>query len=348
MADALGTPSGVVSDEDHRLAIAAMLSAATSTPLTARTGVLTGPGSTTLITGTSATAPMTVNIAAHHWVTSRGTGDGVYLGTKEAAGTVDIAAAPASNSRIDVVYVKQNDASSTISPDGSTGELYGVATGTAAVSPTKPALPVGAVELGTVTVAAGATATNGAGVTIANTARQVSARGATIVVRNAAERDEITAYPAVVYRLDGDTFEYHGLSGAWKPLTPDTAWVAAVTTNTDYDYAVPSTWTTLTQMSVNVTVPAGRTMDVEWKAPRLNLGAAMGGQTRLLINGAQQDVADYSTGSGVSLYLPGRLSGSFLGTGASVAIAVQAQCPTGTMRVQGANLGPVLLRYRIN
>lgn len=202
MADALGTPGGVVSDEDHRLAIAGMI-AGQSSSLAVRTGILWGPGSTSIITGTSATGTMTVNVAAHHWVTTRATGDGVYLGTKETSTTVNIAAAPGSNSRIDVVYAKQNDAGSTISPDGSTGELYGVVTGTAAASPTKPSIPVGAVEIGTVTVAAGATNTLGAGVTIANSGQYTVARGAPIPVRNTTERNALTTYPGLhVVRLD--------------------------------------------------------------------------------------------------------------------------------------------------
>lgn len=228
MADALGTPSGVVSAADHRLSIAGMIAASGTTPA-ARTGVMWGPGSTALITGTSATGTMTVNVLAHHWVTSRATGDGVYLGTKETSTTVNIAAAPGTNSRIDVVYSKENDSASTISPDGSTGELYGVVTGTAAVSPTKPAIPVGAVEIGTVTVAAGATNTAGAGVTIATTAALTVARGAPIPVRNQTERDALTTYAGLtVNRLD---------TGKWEIRNPgNTAWV----TLADPTLAAPS------------------------------------------------------------------------------------------------------------
>jgi hypothetical protein len=200
MSDALGTPPaaatptvGVVSDEDHRLAMAGLIAPQTSS-LAVRTGVMLGPGTASIITGTSATGTMTVNVAAHHWVTSRAAGDGVYLGAKESSTTVNIAAAPGSNSRIDLVYSKQNDSASTISPDASTGELYGVVTGTAAASPTKPALPLGAIEVGTVTVAAGATNTLGAGVTISNTSALTVARGAPVPVRSQAERDALTTF----------------------------------------------------------------------------------------------------------------------------------------------------------
>lgn len=214
MADALGTPGGVVSAKDHRLANGGLLATQGSSTLDARTGVMWGPGTTALVTGTSATAPMTVSIAPHHAVSSRGAGDGPYLGpTLESSTTVTIAAAPGSNSRIDVVYAKQGDTASSISPDGASAPVYGVVQGTASATPAKPSLSgvVGAVEIATVQVAAGATATNGAGVTISNTAAQVVARGALIPVRNQAEQDALTTFPGLrIHRLDtGRGYVYH-------------------------------------------------------------------------------------------------------------------------------------------
>lgn len=235
MSNALGTPGGVVSDEHHRLAMAGLI-AGQSSSIAARTGVMWGPGTTSIITGTSATGTMTVNVGVHHWVASRAAADGVYLGAKESSTTLNIAAAPGTNSRIDVVYAKQNDSGSTISPDGSTGELYGVVTGTAAASPTKPSLSgiVGAVEIGTVTVAAGATSTAGAGVTINNTAPLTVARGADIPVRNQAERDALTTFPwLTVKRLDTGNVEARNVGNtAWVTLYSSTA-------------TPPPSWTTL-------------------------------------------------------------------------------------------------------
>ena len=222
MADALGTggsPSPV-SAADHRLAQAGQIAPQTST-LDVRKGVMWGPGATTVVTGTSATGTMTVNVAAHHWVASRATGDGVYLGTKESSTTVNIAAAPGSNSRIDVVYSKQNDSSSTISADGSSGELYGVVTGTAAASPTKPALPTGAVEIATVQIASGTTNTLGAGATITNTAALTVTRGSDIPVRNTTERDALTLFVGLgVIRLDAGGRRERWNGTRWVGHTP--------------------------------------------------------------------------------------------------------------------------------
>lgn len=217
MADALHTP-GATSAADARLADAGLI-AAHGAGMAVRTGILYGPGSTALVTGTAATAPMTVNIAAHHWVTTRGTADGVYRGAAETVKTVNIAAAPAANSRIDVVYVKQNDTASTISPDGTSSDIYAVAQGTAAAAPTRPALPVGAEELATITIAAGATATNGTGVTITNTARLTITRGSPVPVRDQTERDALTTYPGLkVFRIDlGYEQTYASATDGWLP-----------------------------------------------------------------------------------------------------------------------------------
>jgi hypothetical protein len=221
MGDALHTHGGVTDAREARLAQGGLIAAHGPTTLDTRTGVLVGPGTTQLVTGTADTAPMRVAIAPHNWVTSRGAANGPYLGALEASTTVDIAAAPGSGTRTDVVWVKQQDATAGVpSPDASTAPEYGATTGT--VGAGKPTIPVGAEELATVDVAAGATATNGSGVTITNTARQTVARGARIPVRNQAERDALTTHPGLeVYRLDTGQVQLRG-AAAWATVTEAT------------------------------------------------------------------------------------------------------------------------------
>lgn len=216
--DALHTDGAVTDSRDARHAQGGMIAKQGPTILDVRTGVCVGPGSTALVTGTAATGTMTVSIAPHVAVGLRSTADGPYLGpTLEAATTVNIAAAPGANSRIDVVWAKQRNAASTVSPDASTAPEYGVTTGTAAASPVKPSIPVGAVELATVQVAVGATATNGAGVTITNTAKQVVAAGAPVPVRSQTERDALTAFAGLqVYRIDTGAVELY--TSSWQTL----------------------------------------------------------------------------------------------------------------------------------
>jgi hypothetical protein len=205
-ANALHTPGppgspGPVDAPQARLDEAGLIAVQGPGPLDVRTGVLYGPGTTALITATSDTAPMAVLVGVNHAVTSRQASDGVYRGTTDVAVRVPIEAAPASGSRIDVIWEQQADAQSTLTPDATTEWLVSKTTGPA--DGTKPAIPVGALELGTVTVPAGATSTDGAGVTIANTVRQTVARNARVPVRDQADRDSLTRFAGLeVYRLD--------------------------------------------------------------------------------------------------------------------------------------------------
>lgn len=172
-------------------------------------------GTQNLITGTATTSPsMQVSVAPLAFCGQKALAEGVYVGRSPGTVLVDIAAAPASNSRIDTVYVMQRDQNSTTSPDANTQGEVGVITGTAAVSPTAPSAPAGAVALGTVTVAAGVTATTNAGCTIATTAQWTTGAGSAIPVRNATERNALTAFDGLaVYRLDLHSAEvYNGSS----------------------------------------------------------------------------------------------------------------------------------------
>lgn len=217
MADALHTP-GVTSAVEARLDDAGLIAVHGPGALDVRTGVMHGPGSTALVTGTADTAPMAVLVAVHHPVMSRQPSEGVYRAAVETARRVALDPAPAADARIDVIWVKQADASAGIlNPDGTTELLVSKTTGAVSATPAKPAIPTGAEELATVRVAAGATATNGSGIVITNTARQTVARGAPIPVRDQAERDALAKYKGLrVIRLDrADTRVETWLGSAW-------------------------------------------------------------------------------------------------------------------------------------
>jgi hypothetical protein len=127
----------------------------------------------------SATATMNVSVAAFSAVAVRD--GGTVLLANDGPVNVLLSAAPASNSRIDVIYAKQNDASSTVTtPDGNNTPVIDKVTGTAAASPTKPSIPAGAVELATVQVPSTATATNSGGVVINQTAQFTAAPGGSV------------------------------------------------------------------------------------------------------------------------------------------------------------------------
>lgn len=81
------------------------------------------------------------------------TDQGAYLATITVLETVAIAAAPGSNSRKDLVYLRINDPNAG-GPAGSNSAI-GVVTGTASASPVVPALPTSAIPLAVVSVATG-------------------------------------------------------------------------------------------------------------------------------------------------------------------------------------------------
>lgn len=158
-------------------------------------------------------ATMNVAIAAAEFVTSKGKADGVAIFTNDGTVNVAIAAAPASNSRIDVIWVKHND---NTTGDANSTPTFGVTAGTAAASPTKPAIPTGALELATLRVYAGTTAANGGSNTLTNTYQMTASRGGVVPVRTTTERDAwTTAAPGQQLLVIASGFLYAFVAGAW-------------------------------------------------------------------------------------------------------------------------------------
>lgn len=154
-----------------------------------RPGVM--PSKANLITGRS-----DWNVDVAPFVPVRGDGPRVLLGSVDAPLQVAIAPAPASNSRIDLVWALARNVGA--------GDLAGcvhVVTGVPGLVPVKPALPAGGVELGTVTVPATATGTSSC--TIVNTFRVTAAAGGVVGFRDQADQDGFTPTPyQLAYRVD--------------------------------------------------------------------------------------------------------------------------------------------------
>lgn len=150
-----------------------------------RAGVLGNAGPAIV----STTGTMNVAIAAAEFATSRGKADGVMVFTNDGVVNVAIAAAPVSNSRIDVIYVKHND-NGDGNGDANALPTFGVLAGVAAAAPTKPGpLPVGALELATLRIYSGTTATNGGTNLLTNTYAMTAMRGGVVPFRTTTERD---------------------------------------------------------------------------------------------------------------------------------------------------------------
>lgn len=107
---------------------------------------------------------------------------------------VPLAAAPSANSRIDVVYVKQNETRSPMS-DGSDVPSFGVVKGTASAVPVAPDVPVGALALAQVLLPAGVSNTAAAGVVITQTYIGAALKGDMLRVWTSAQRDALTGVP---------------------------------------------------------------------------------------------------------------------------------------------------------
>lgn len=147
-----------------------------------RAGVLGGANASIV----STTATMNVAIAAAEFGTTKGKADGLAVFTNDGTVNVAIATSPASNSRIDVIYVKHNDDTT---GDANALPIFGVSTGAAAAAPTKPAIPTGALELATLRVYSGTTATNGGSNTLVNTYQMTAARGGRVAFRTKVDLD---------------------------------------------------------------------------------------------------------------------------------------------------------------
>lgn len=154
-----------------------------------RSGII--PSTANLITGRS-----DWNVDVAPFVVVRADGPRILLGGADASLQVAISPAPASNSRIDLVWALARNVDA--------GDLAGcvhVVTGVPGVAPVKPSLPAGGVELGTVTVPATATGTSSS--TIANTFRRTVATGGVVPVRDAAELSAFSPVDgALVWRAD--------------------------------------------------------------------------------------------------------------------------------------------------
>lgn len=170
--DAVTTPL------DARLMdMARVVTNADGSPRTGVPAVLNAPLLTALAT-------MAVSIAAAPFVGSKGKADGAAFFTNDGTINVAITGAPASNSRIDVIWVKHND---NTTGDANAIPTAGVTAGVAAAAPTKPAIPTGAVELGTLRVYAGTTAANGGTNTLTETYQMTAMQGGVVPFRTAAD-----------------------------------------------------------------------------------------------------------------------------------------------------------------
>lgn len=129
---------------------------------------------------------------------------------------VPLSAAPSANSRIDVVYVKQNETRSPMS-DGSDVPEFGVVNGVAAATPVAPSVPDGALALAQVLLPAGVSNTAAAGVVITQTYIGAAMKGDMLRVQTSAQRDALTTVPegTLLHNVADDCDYVRTTSGKW-------------------------------------------------------------------------------------------------------------------------------------
>lgn len=129
---------------------------------------------------------------------------------------VPLSAAPSANSRIDVVYVKQNESRPPMS-DGSDVSMFGVVKGTAAATPVAPSVPAGALALAQVLLPAGVSNTAAGGVVITQTYMGAALKGDMLRVQTSAQRDALTTVPeGTMLHNVADNNDYVRKDGKWK------------------------------------------------------------------------------------------------------------------------------------
>ena len=217
----------VLSGADARVAGSSLWATNSADSLDTRFGIV-WEGGANLLSGTSG---LTVNVARHHFLSTKDPVNGPYVGSNKTTTAVTVPAAPSLGSkRVDVLWVRQKDKSALSLPDAVTVAEYGVATGVPGSSPSKPlrgdttaGFPADATEVGTITwdsTSTVAAATNAAQCTLATTGLYTVPRGHAIPVRSATERDNtLTPFGGLsVLRLDTGVREtYSGADAAWYP-----------------------------------------------------------------------------------------------------------------------------------
>lgn len=193
-----------------------------------RQGVLPGCPAT-LVVG-SATGWKYQVLGPATFAIARATNDGVHIFPNDGAVDVATVAAPGTSgaSRWDVIWATHT--SKTENGDTTSEPSFGCANGTPSTGvPSVPAIPAGCYEIARNLITNTASSTASAGNTLTQSWRYTALRGEPILVRNQAERDELTAlataaFPIIVDRLDTGQLERNAGAG-WVKIST-TAWAA--------------------------------------------------------------------------------------------------------------------------
>lgn len=207
-------PSGLASTTDARKALAGLL--AVNTAGQVRAGVVPAHYGALL----SPRADMNVDIAAFNAVGVQ-FGGPVLFSNDGTIQLTDVLVSPTSGMNYYVIYAKQNEATSP-GTDANNDTVRGAVVSTVSFALARSGLPEGAVEIGTVQVPPGVTATNASGVIVTTAAPCTAAAGAVVALRSQADQDAWTpADGSRAYRIDLGRYASR-VAGAWLLEFTDT------------------------------------------------------------------------------------------------------------------------------
>ena len=147
---------------------------------------------------------------------------GALLISNDGDYTVSLSAAPSANSRIDAVYVKQNEKDSPMS-DASDGPVISVVQGATAATPTAPTIPSGALLLAYVTIPAGVSNTTASGVVIQQKFPKAAVKGGVPAVRTVNDLNALNMRDYSTVKVLADNVEYVRKDNAWLASTYSTS-----------------------------------------------------------------------------------------------------------------------------
>lgn len=168
------------------------------------------------VVGTTDTGTMTYQIRActlAYYLLGTAASGGVVT-VIDAATKVNTTAAPGSNSRIDVIWVRQQSVAADGGSDVVNLPLLGCTQGTPAASPSVPAIPTGALDIAHAVVLSSTTQTSTCVIT--QTHNWTTSHGSPIPVRNSTEQGTLTPFLGMTaYRLDLDAVQRY-TGAAWR------------------------------------------------------------------------------------------------------------------------------------
>lgn len=159
------------------------------------------------------------------FVAARSKGRAVLLGGSTVEVMLDVSPAPAANARLDVIYSLPADVGA-----GDPVRGAAIASGTPGAVPSKPSIPVGAIELGTLRVSAGQS--SAAAATLTETFRFAAMTGGEVRVRKRADLSSLSVISGTAAYVVDERTSYRFNGSAWVATGgDDSGWINIPFTN---------------------------------------------------------------------------------------------------------------------